>query len=119
MSRAIGILRVAAVGLAILQAGCTSILGDFEIDDPQARPDSSDAGNDGGVQGDIVVSPTAGLVTTEQGGKATFTIVLGRRPTDNVAVALSSSNPAEGMVSPTSVTAHPSRAHWCANIAAY
>src|SRR5688572_4438042 len=107
MPRAVDILRIAAVGLAILQGGCTSILGDFEIDDTQARSNAGDAGNDGRVQGDIVVSPTTGLVTTEQGGKATFTIVLGRQPIDNVAVALSSSNPAEGMVSPTSVTFTP------------
>ncbi len=52
----------------------------------------------------FVVSPVAGLTTTEAGGTATFTIRLGSQPTANVTIALSSSNPSEGTVSPVSVT---------------
>ncbi len=52
----------------------------------------------------IIVNPTSGLVTTEGGGKATFTIVLTSQPSANVTIGLSSSNPAEGTVSPASVT---------------
>ncbi|MFN7982695.1 MAG: hypothetical protein U0Q11_12620 [Vicinamibacterales bacterium] len=52
----------------------------------------------------ITVTPTSGLTTTEAGGTATFTIVLTSQPTSNVAIGLSSSNTAEGTVSPSSVT---------------
>ncbi|MDD4787036.1 MAG: Calx-beta domain-containing protein, partial [Pirellulales bacterium] len=58
----------------------------------------------------ISVAPTAGLVTTEAGGTAEFTIVLDSQPTDNVTVAVSSSNLNEGTVSPGSVTF--STANW-------
>src|SRR6185369_2383214 len=60
----------------------------------------------------IVVHPTKGLVTTESGGTATFTIVLAVKPTSNVAIALSSSNVNEGTVSPEAVTFTP--ANWSA-----
>lgn len=53
--------------------------------------------------GVVTVTPTSGLVTTEDGGTATFTIVLGTQPTANVSIGLSSSNAAEGTVSPASV----------------
>ncbi|MFM8252760.1 MAG: beta strand repeat-containing protein, partial [Planctomycetota bacterium] len=52
----------------------------------------------------ILVTPTSGLVTTESGGTATFTIVLQSQPTANVTIALSSSDTTEGTVAPTSVT---------------
>jgi hypothetical protein len=85
----------AALGvLAFALSGCTNLLGDFAFD-PNA--------GSSGVQGDIVVMPVDGLITTEQGAKATFSIVLKREPTDVVAIALSSSNPAEGRVSPNAV----------------
>ncbi len=53
--------------------------------------------------GVITVNPTSGLVTTEDGGTATFTIVLGTQPSANVSIGLTSSNAAEGTVSPASV----------------
>lgn len=53
--------------------------------------------------GVITVNPTSGLVTDENGATATFTIVLGTVPTANVSIGLSSSNAAEGTVSPASV----------------
>src|SRR5207248_2148252 len=43
----------------------------------------------------ITVSPTSGLVTTEAGGTASFTVVLNSQPTANVSVAVSSNNTAE------------------------
>ncbi|MFN7982693.1 MAG: hypothetical protein U0Q11_12610 [Vicinamibacterales bacterium] len=53
----------------------------------------------------ITVTPTSGLTTTEAGGIATFTMVLTSQPTANVTpIGLSSSNTAEGTVSPSSVT---------------
>ena len=52
----------------------------------------------------ITVSPTGGLVTTEAGGTATFTIVLNTQPTANVTIGLSSSDTTEGTVEPSSMT---------------
>jgi hypothetical protein len=52
----------------------------------------------------IVVTPTAGLETTEAGGTATFTVRLATQPTANVTIGLSSSDTSEGTVSPTSLT---------------
>ena len=40
----------------------------------------------------ITVTPTAGLVTTEAAGTATFTVVLNTQPTADVTIALSSSD---------------------------
>ncbi|MEG3923778.1 DUF4347 domain-containing protein [Microcoleus sp. T3_D1] len=51
----------------------------------------------------ITVDPTSGLVTTEAGGKATFTVKLNTPPTADVRIDLESSNPAEGIVSPPSL----------------
>jgi len=46
----------------------------------------------------INVAPTAGLVTTETGGTAEFTVVLNSEPTVGVSIAISSSDPTEGQV---------------------
>jgi hypothetical protein len=55
----------------------------------------------------IAVSPTSGLVTTEAGGTATFTVVLASAPTANVSVPLASNDTTEGVVSPASLTFTP------------
>ena len=55
----------------------------------------------------FIVSPTSGLTTTEAGGQATFTIKLTSQPTADVIIPLSSSNTAEGTVSPASLTFTP------------
>ncbi|KPJ88050.1 MAG: hypothetical protein AMJ53_17305, partial [Gammaproteobacteria bacterium SG8_11] len=52
-----------------------------------------DSGNPG-----IVVSPTSGLVTKENGEPAHFTIVLNSKPDAMVTIAMSSSDPSEGEV---------------------
>ncbi len=52
----------------------------------------------------INVSPISGLVTTESGGAATFTVVLATRPQQNVSIALSSDDLTEGDVQPASLT---------------
>src|SRR5262249_16706573 len=52
----------------------------------------------------FTVSPTTGLVTTEAGGTATFTVKLTSQPTANVTIPLSSNNTAEGTVFPASLT---------------
>lgn len=58
----------------------------------------------------ILVSPVSGLITTEAGGTASFTVKLAVQPTANVTIGLSSSNPAEGSVSTPSLTFTP--ANW-------
>ena len=50
------------------------------------------------------VNPISGLTTTEAGGRAHFTVVLNTQPSADVTIALSSSNPSEGTVSPASLT---------------
>lgn len=52
----------------------------------------------------IIVQPISGLITTEAGGKATFTVVLNSRPNATVIINLSSSDSTEGTVSPASLT---------------
>jgi regulation of enolase protein 1 (concanavalin A-like superfamily) len=60
----------------------------------------------------ITVTPTSGLVTTEAGGTATFSVKLNTAPTANVAIALSSSNTAEGTPDKSTLTFTP--ANWSA-----
>lgn len=56
------------------------------------------------VAAGITVAPTIGLVTTEAGGTATFTVVLDRYPAADVSLTLSSSDPTEGLVAPAGLT---------------
>ncbi len=58
----------------------------------------------------INVNPTSGLTTTEAGGMASFTVSLNSLPTADVTTGLTSSNTAEGMVNPSSLTFTP--ANW-------
>jgi hypothetical protein len=51
----------------------------------------------------ITVTPVEGLVTTEEGGTDTFSVVLDTQPTADVIIDLSSSDPSEGTVSPASL----------------
>ncbi|HEY8148076.1 MAG TPA: S8 family serine peptidase, partial [Vicinamibacteria bacterium] len=52
----------------------------------------------------VTVTPTSGLVTSEAGGTATFTVVLTSVPSADVTIGLSSSDLTEGTVSPASLT---------------
>ncbi len=52
----------------------------------------------------ITVTPTSGLVTTENGGTASFSVVLNSQPTADVTIGLSSSDPTEGTLSTGSLT---------------
>jgi uncharacterized repeat protein (TIGR01451 family) len=52
----------------------------------------------------IEVNPTRGLITTEVGGTATFTVSLAARPQSDVTIALESSDPGEGQPSPATLT---------------
>jgi hypothetical protein len=55
----------------------------------------------------ITVSPTSGLVTTEAGGAAGFTVVLDSKPSANVTIELWNSDPTEGTVSPSALVFTP------------
>jgi Ca2+-binding RTX toxin-like protein len=57
--------------------------------------------------GGIIVTPSTST-TTEAGGAATFTVALSRAPSANVTLNLSSSNPAEGKLSVSSLQFTPS-----------
>jgi large repetitive protein len=76
------------------------VFGGVEVDDVAVTNTDNDTAG-------FTVSPTNGLVTTEAGGVATFTLKLNSRPSGNVTVALSSSKPTEGIVSPASLTFTP------------
>ena len=52
----------------------------------------------------FTLTPTSGLITTEAGGTATFTVVLTARPTANVTIGLISADTTEGTVNQASVT---------------
>ena len=52
----------------------------------------------------VFVSPTSGLVTTEEGGTDSFSVFLSSKPTANVTIPISSNNSAEGTVSAASLT---------------
>ena len=54
--------------------------------------------------GGVTVTPTTGLLTTESGQTATFTVVLKSPPTADVTIALASSNIGEGTVAPAALT---------------
>jgi hypothetical protein len=101
------VLRTWIISLLLVLSGCTQILGDFGMT-PGGPGPGTDAGLDSGgslpQQGPIVVTPTSGLVTSESGRTAQFTIVLKSKPIANVAIALRSSNSNEGKINRDSVT---------------
>lgn len=51
----------------------------------------------------ITINPSGGLTTTEAGGTATFTVQLNTQPSADVSIALSSTDPSEGTVTPASL----------------
>ncbi len=51
----------------------------------------------------VTVNPTSGLITSEAGGAATFTVVLDSQPVADVVITLSSSDTTEGIVAPASL----------------
>jgi hypothetical protein len=71
-----------------------------------AIPNVSVTNNDNDIPG-ITFSRTSGLVTNESGGQDTFTVSLNTQPFGTITMSLTSSNPAEGTVSPASLTFTP------------
>src|SRR5690606_8706927 len=84
----------------------------FTITNGQTTNITVDIGDAGGCNGGgpgpgvpaFIVSPTGGLVTTEAGGTATFTVALNTLPTADVTITLTSSDTTEGTVSPATLT---------------
>lgn len=68
---------------------------------------ASSASIAGNTPGSITIAPTSGLLTSESGLTASFTVVLNSEPTANVTIPISSSNIAEGTVITTSLTFTP------------
>src|SRR5262249_8529555 len=94
------LLNDGSVGDSIVTASATSTdpgYGGMNAADVSVTNADDDAAG-------ITVSPTSGLVTTEAGGTATFTVVLNSQPTANVTIGLSSNDATEGTISPTSLT---------------
>jgi subtilisin family serine protease len=56
----------------------------------------------------VQLSPVSGTTTAEAGGTASFSVKLGKQPTADVIIPLSSSDPSEGLVSTSSLTFTPS-----------
>ncbi|MGW8224156.1 MAG: Ig-like domain-containing protein [Anaerolineales bacterium] len=56
----------------------------------------------------IIVNPTGGLITDENGSSDSFTVQLDSPAPPNVKIYFSSSDPSEGTVSPDSITLNPS-----------
>lgn len=100
----------------VLPAGCIVTNAPhpipFTINNGQTTTVTVNIGNAGGCNGGgpgpgvpaFIVSPTGGLVTTEAGGTATFTVALNTLPTADVSITLTSSDLTEGTVSPATLT---------------
>jgi cyclophilin family peptidyl-prolyl cis-trans isomerase len=76
------------------------------IGDLMPKDDTSEAG----LAPKLLISQPVPLVTTEGGGTVKFRVALDTVPTGNVTMTLTSSNTAEGTVSPATVTFEPAHA---------
>lgn len=92
-----------AIAYMITTSPATSVDADYNMLDAS---DVSVTNNDNEVPppAGVSVNPTSGLVTSETGNTANFTVVLQSMPSADVTIPLSSSNVNEGTVSPTSLT---------------
>ncbi len=98
------------VEFAVITAWATSIDRRYHGKNPaDVRLVNRD--NDVELPPGIVVEPTEGLVTTEDGGTAEFSVVLTARPTHDVIVRVVSSDRLEGTVAPASLTFQPDNWH--------
>jgi hypothetical protein len=76
------------------------------VRDPRAEPLESRE-----LLAGIVVTPTAGLQTSEDGGAAVVSVYLTSAPSSNVAIAFASTNPLLGTPSPNVLVFTPSNFH--------
>ena len=85
----------------------TIVLGETESADPQfdgADPTDVSVTNQDDDVASIIVMPTSGLITTEAGGTAQFTVVLSDQPTDDVTISVASDTSGEGTSDASSLT---------------
>ncbi|MEO8901331.1 MAG: Calx-beta domain-containing protein [Polyangiaceae bacterium] len=87
-----------AQGYTIVLAKATSTDAKYAA---AAKPQNVSVTNNDDDTAGIICSPLTGLVTTESGGTATFTVTLQSRPKAPVKITLKSDSPAEGTISPT------------------
>ena len=90
-----------------------NILTTITSSDPiysQVNPPNLSVTNEDDDSAGITVDPTIGLITSEDGTEAVFTIELDTKPEANVKITFSSNDTSEGTVSPSSVTFTP--ANW-------
>ncbi len=73
-----------------------------DIDPPDVNLINKDNDSDQSTAG-ISVSPCGGILTTEQGGTATFTVVLNTQPGANVTLDISSTDTTEGVLNPANL----------------
>ena len=104
-----------AANYSIPQPVTVTGVDDNVVDGPQAYlihvtpeaadidPVDVDVTNDDNDVAGALVTPTLGLITSESGGQATFTVVLLAQPAADVTIPLASSNPGEGTVDRTSL----------------
>ena len=89
-------------GFSVALSGDTLVVGAYGDDDNGDESGSVYAFLD--TTPGVTITPTSGITTTEAGGTASFTIVLDSPITATVNITFSSSDTAEGTVSPDSVT---------------
>ena len=87
----------------LLQPATSADAGYNGVDPPDV--DASNIDND---SAGISVTAAPNLTTTESGAQASFEVVLNSRPTADVSIGLSTSDPGEGTVEPTVLTFTPS-----------
>ncbi|MFO0889085.1 MAG: cohesin domain-containing protein [Isosphaeraceae bacterium] len=95
------ILNLVPAGLSVTDDGSTAQIAGYQ-DIHYTGIEQKNFGES--ATAGTTLSPTGGLVTTEAGGTATFTVVLNARPIADVTIPLSSSDTSEGTVSPASLT---------------
>lgn len=88
------------VAFDVVTAAATSSDTDYGAMNP---PDVSVTNRDNETPG-VVVGPTDGLVTSETGSTATFSVWLQSLPTADVTIAITTGDPSEGTVAPASLT---------------
>src|SRR5689334_2085945 len=84
--------RVFAVAAVLSVAGCGG--DDGNEPPPVFEPDGGGEVTHGDPK--VRLSPTSGLVTTEGGGSASFSVELTEKPRADVKILMHSTNPAEG-----------------------
>jgi len=82
----------------------TNAASSFDTSYNGLNPDNVSLTNIDNDSAGFTVTPDAGLITTEEGGEASFTVVLNSAPTADVTITLNSNDTSEGTISPSSIT---------------